>query len=131
MRLTGTVCVVGMCLVLGRGTARADAPPLPPAPVPVEPVRAPEPPPRRSEHEASVGLRLPLDTYNAANTVPWLDGTSTDIGDLSVIFKYVLWRDEEEGHLISAGLAVTPPTGPGSFAGSNYIKGFHNTGLQP
>jgi hypothetical protein len=81
--------------------------------------------------DASVGLRLPLDTYNAANTVPGLDGTSTDIGDLTVIFKYVLWRDEAAGHLISAGLAVTPPTGPGSFAGSENLKVFHNTSLQP
>jgi hypothetical protein len=81
--------------------------------------------------DASFGLRLPLDTYNAANTVPGLDGTSTDIGDLSVIFKYVVWRDEKAGHLISAGLAITPPTGPGSFAGSENIKGFHNTSLQP
>jgi hypothetical protein len=81
--------------------------------------------------DASFGLRLPLNTYNAANTVPGLDGTSTDIGDLSCIFKYVVWRDEAEGHLVSAGLAVTPPTGPGSFAGSNNIKGFHNTSLQP
>jgi hypothetical protein len=84
-----------------------------------------------SSGEASIGLRLPLNTYNAANTVPGLDGTSTDIGDLSVIFKYVLWRDEEGGHLISAGLAVTPPTGPGSFAGSENLKVFHNTSLQP
>ncbi len=80
---------------------------------------------------ASIGLRLPLDTYNAANTVPGLDGTSTDIGDLTVIFKYLLWRDDEAGHLFSAGLAVTPPTGPGSFAGSENIKGFHVTTLQP
>ncbi|HJT77932.1 MAG TPA: hypothetical protein VJ739_12085 [Gemmataceae bacterium] len=79
----------------------------------------------------SVGLRLPLDTYNASSTVPGLDGTSTDIGDLSVIFKRVLWQDPETGSLFSAGLAVTPPTGPGSFAGSENIKRFHATGLQP
>jgi hypothetical protein len=83
------------------------------------------------EQTGSLGLRLPLNTYNAANTVPGLDGTSTDIGDLSVIFKRVLWQDTETGSLLSAGLAVTPPTGPGSFAGSNNIKVFHNTTLQP
>lgn len=81
--------------------------------------------------DASIGLRLPLDTYNAANTVPGLDGTSTDIGDLTVIFKYVVWRDDAAGHVVSAGLAVTAPTGPGSFAGSENLKGFHNTSLQP
>ncbi len=79
----------------------------------------------------SVGLRLPLNTYNAANNIPGLDGTSTDIGDLSVIIKWLLWRDLATGSLVSAGLAVTPPTGPGSFAGSNDIKVFHHTGLQP
>jgi hypothetical protein len=79
----------------------------------------------------SFGLRLPLNTFNAANTVPWLDGTSTDIGDLGIIFKYLLWSDPDTGNLISAGLLITAPTGPGSFAGSNNIKVFHNTGLQP
>jgi hypothetical protein len=80
---------------------------------------------------ASVGLRLPLNTYNATHTIANLDGTSTDIGDLTVIFKDVLWENRDTGGLLSAGLAVTPPTGPGSFAGSNEIKVFHNTVLQP
>ncbi len=80
---------------------------------------------------SSVGVRLPLNTYNAANTVPALDGTSTDIGDLAVTFKRVLWQDAATGDLLSAGLAVIPPTGPGSFAGSENIKRFHTTGLQP
>jgi hypothetical protein len=80
---------------------------------------------------SSVGLRLALDTFNAANSVPGLDGTSTDIGDLSIIFKEVLWQDRATGRLLSAGLAVTPTTGPGSFAGSNDIKVYHNTSLQP
>jgi hypothetical protein len=79
----------------------------------------------------SFGLRLPLNTFNAANTVPWLDGTSTDVGDLGILFKKVLWSDPATGNLISAGLLITAPTGPGSFAGSNNIKVFHNTGLQP
>jgi hypothetical protein len=83
------------------------------------------------DHQSSVGLRLPLATYNAANTVPWMDGTSTDLGDLSIIFKRVVWEDCAKGALVSVGLAVTPPTGPGSFAGSNYLKVFHTTGLQP
>jgi hypothetical protein len=79
----------------------------------------------------SLGLRLPLNTFNAANNVPGLDGTSTDIGDLGVIFKRVLRSDTDSGDLVSAGLLVTAPTGPGSFAGSEHLKVFHNTGLQP
>jgi hypothetical protein len=84
-----------------------------------------------ADGSGSMGLRLALDTFNAANSVPGLDGTSTDLGDLSVIFKEVLWQDRGTGRLLSAGLAVTPPTGPGSFAGANDIKVFHNTSLQP
>lgn len=84
-----------------------------------------------SEGDCSIALRLPLNTFNAANRVPGLDGTSTDIGDLAVIFKWLLCRDADTGSLLSGGLAVIAPTGPGSFAGSNDIKVFHHTGLQP
>src|SRR5262249_31252811 len=44
--------------------------------------------------------------------------------------KGVLWHNDS-GSLLSSGLAITAPTGPGSFAGSNSIKVFHNTSLQP
>jgi hypothetical protein len=84
-----------------------------------------------ADNSASFGMRLPLTTYNAANTVPGLDGTSTDIGDLSLIFKQVFWDDECTGSLLSGGLAITPTTGPGSYAGSNNLKVFHTTTLQP
>jgi hypothetical protein len=80
---------------------------------------------------ASIGLRLPLDTFNATHPPSNLDGTSTDIGDLTVILKEVLWENRETGNLLSAGLAITTPTGPGSFAGSREIKVFHNTVLEP
>jgi|ERR1043166_2561411 hypothetical protein len=79
----------------------------------------------------SVGLRLPINTYNAANSVPGLDGTSTDIGDLTIFWKFRIWNDPDTGSLISTGLAVTPPTATGSFAGSNHTKVFHNTSMQP
>jgi hypothetical protein len=78
----------------------------------------------------SFGLRLPLATFNAAGTVPGLDGTSTDLGDLSIIFKEVFWEGRG-GNLLSGGLAVVAPTATGSFAGSNNIKVFHHTSLQP
>ncbi len=82
------------------------------------------------EHRGSFGLRLPLNTYYAQNTVDGLDGTSTDLGDLTVFWKYRLWKDDA-GSLLSAGLAVTPTTASGSFAGSTGIKVFHTTSLQP
>jgi hypothetical protein len=79
----------------------------------------------------SFGLRLPLNTYNAANSVDGLDGTSTDLGDLTAFWKFRLWKDDASGSLLSAGLAVTPTTSIGSFAGSTGTKVFHNTCLQP
>jgi hypothetical protein len=83
-----------------------------------------------SDGNASVGLRLPIQTYNASGPLPGLDGASTDIGDLSIIFKWLLWQNAA-GSLISTGLAVTPPTGPSPFAGSRDLAIFHNTCLQP
>jgi hypothetical protein len=80
--------------------------------------------------DASIGLRLPLDTLDAHSPIPNLDGSHTDIGDLSVILKYAFWRNRETGSLVSGGLAVTVPTGPSSFADSS-VTTFHNTVLQP
>ena len=39
--------------------------------------------------------------------------------------------DPETGSLISAGLVVTPPTGPGTFAGAKYIQSIQTTTIQP
>jgi hypothetical protein len=79
----------------------------------------------------SFGLRLPINTYNAANTVPGLDGTSSDLGDLAAFWKYRIWSDDATGSVLSLGLAVVPTTATGSFGGSNNLKVFHNTCLQP
>jgi hypothetical protein len=82
---------------------------------------------------ASVGLRLPLDTWHLSDgTLP--GGTSTDIGDLDVIFKYALLEDRASGSLLSAGLVVTTPTGPSFFANLRLpdLVGAHpDTLLQP
>jgi hypothetical protein len=83
------------------------------------------------DQTCSFGLRLPLQTYNAANTITGLDGTGTDLGDLSAFWKFRLWRDNATGSMLSAGLAVTPTTETGSFAGTPNLKVFHNTCLQP
>ena len=76
-------------------------------------------------------MRLPLNTLSADSDVPGLGGSSTDIGDLSVILKYAVMRDRETGDVISAGLAVTAPTGPNDFAGFNNIQSLHEATLQP
>jgi hypothetical protein len=82
------------------------------------------------DSSASIGLRLPLNTLSAGSTVAGLGGTDTDVGDLTAILKYAFWRNPGAGNLLSAGLAVTAPTGPGHFAGSA-IPTTHETVLEP
>ncbi len=81
---------------------------------------------------ASIGFRMPLNTITLKSTanVPGLGGTSTAPGDLSVFVKYLLW-DDRKGNLISAGLQVTPPTGPGAFGGRKYYSFYRDTQIQP
>jgi hypothetical protein len=80
---------------------------------------------------ASIGLRLPLNTLDDESITPGLAGTNTDIGDLSVIFKYAFWQDRGTGDLLSIGLAATFPTGPDAFAGAPAIASLHETTLEP
>jgi hypothetical protein len=54
---------------------------------------------------ASIGVRLPY----TQDTGPL---GSSDIGDLSLTFKYALYRNTETGSAISGGLVATLPTGP-------------------
>lgn len=81
---------------------------------------------------ASIGLRVPINTLSSESfSVPGFDRTSTAVGDLSVIFKYILCQSDDGGNLLSAGLAVTAPTGPDQFANSDAVTSFHSTLLQP
>jgi hypothetical protein len=82
------------------------------------------------EGAASVGLRLPLNTLSADSAPTGVSGSSTDVGDLSVLLKALLYRSEDGRQLVSAGLAVTAPSGPGSFAGAGGGR-FWDTTLQP
>jgi len=81
---------------------------------------------------ASIGFRVPLNTITlkSAADVPGLGGTSTAPGDLSIFLKYAVY-DDERGNLISLGLQVTAPTGPGAFGGSKYYSYFRDTQIQP
>jgi hypothetical protein len=86
------------------------------------------------DRNASIGLRLPLDTLTATDGItPGSGGTFTDIGDLTITGKLIVWEARNSGSLISAGLAVTVPTGSDTFAGSPtaIIDNFHDTLLQP
>ena len=84
---------------------------------------------------ASFGLRLPIDTLFASSTIKGNfakpGGVSTAVGNLSIFTKFLVRMDPETGSLISAGLVVTPPTGPGTFAGAKFIQSIQTTTIQP
>ena len=83
----------------------------------------------------SIGVRLPLDQLTSTPTVParfkQFGGTSTALDDMDIYAKYILKQDPRTGSLISVGLAVTPTTGGGSFAGAKYIQYINTTLFQP
>jgi hypothetical protein len=83
------------------------------------------------EGNVSAGLRLPLNTLSADSTVPGLAGQSTDVGDLAIILKALLWRDLESGSVLSTGMLISTPTGPNSFAGYPFVVGYHEATLEP
>jgi hypothetical protein len=88
------------------------------------------------DYRSSIGLRLPLNTITADSRVNdplgRFGGTDTSLGDLNIFLKHILLEDQETGSLLSGGLAVTAPTGPASFAGSDFFtSAFHSTTLQP
>jgi hypothetical protein len=72
---------------------------------------------------ASFGLRAPL--YEQEGDGSFGHG---DIGDLTLILKYALINDHASGDVLSAGLALTAPTGP---AVSTVAGNVHDVLLQP
>jgi hypothetical protein len=80
----------------------------------------------------SVGLILPLNTLTLQSPVTSLNGTHTALGDLSVFGRYALYGDRPNNNWISAGLAVTAPTGASNFAGLDTLSPVpHAATLQP
>jgi hypothetical protein len=77
------------------------------------------------DRTASVELRLPLATLDVASDIPGLASTDTNIGDVSIAFKYAPYINFETGNAVSVGLVVTAPTGPQEF------NPFNTTILQP
>lgn len=78
----------------------------------------------------SVGMRLPINTLTASSPYPGIGGSNTSLGNMTFFAKGVLWEDEETGNLISNGLAITTPNGPGSFAGAPYANGIRDAQIQ-
>jgi len=83
------------------------------------------------EGRASVGLRLPINNLSSKASLPGFGGTSTAVGDLAAIVKYAFWDDRDAGNLMSVGLMVSMPTGPGDFAGARGFRSPRNTALTP
>ena len=80
---------------------------------------------------ASIGLRMPLNTLTADSRMPGLGGTNTAVGNVTAFAKLILWQDQSGRNLISGGLAVTGPNGPTRFAGAPSAFGFHDAQIQP
>jgi hypothetical protein len=86
--------------------------------------------------QGSFGIQAPLNSVTAQSTVPKqfgnYGGSSTAVGDMTIYAKYILVEDREAGNLLSAGLAVSPPTGPGRFAGlTSFASVASTTTFQP
>jgi hypothetical protein len=80
---------------------------------------------------ASLGLRVPVNTLTADSRIPGLGGTNTSFGNLTAFAKAILWQNQGGQNLISGGLAVTAPNSPTRFAGSPAVAGFHDAQIQP
>jgi hypothetical protein len=80
---------------------------------------------------ASIGLRLPIDTLWTNSTNPGLRNNSTAAGNMTIFSKYVLYANPQAGNLLSGGLALTVPNGPSSFGGSPTVQGFREVAFQP
>jgi hypothetical protein len=74
--------------------------------------------------DASIGMRLPF-IENEGGVL----GNDSDVGDLSIVFKYALINCHETGNVLSTGMVLTLNTGASFIpAGSPDI---HDTLLQP
>jgi hypothetical protein len=68
--------------------------------------------------DASIGLRLPIFQLTGSP-----DFEDSHIGDLSILFKYALYRDRHSGNLLCAGMVLSTPTGQGvQVAGQSTIN---------
>jgi hypothetical protein len=88
------------------------------------------------EGRGSFGLRFPINNLTADPIIrQGFEGfrtpTRTAVGNLDIFTKYVLKANPQTGSLISVGLLVSAPTGPGRFAGAPYIFGINDVSFQP
>src|SRR4029077_3947878 len=50
---------------------------------------------------ASIGLRMPINTLTADSPLKGLGGTNTAVGNLTVFSKLILWQDQKGRNLVS------------------------------
>jgi hypothetical protein len=79
----------------------------------------------------SICLRLPLNTLDTQSGFQNIDGSHTGLGDLTVVGRYALYRDSANDNWITAGLAITTPSGPSTIAGIGAPSITHSTLFQP
>lgn len=87
-----------------------------------------------NEGRGSIGVRFPINNLTAdpIPSAPTLrTPTSTAVGNLDVFAKYILESNPATGSLISTGVLLTTPTGPGRFAGAPYLHGLNDFAFQP
>lgn len=85
-----------------------------------------------NEGKGSFGLRFPIDNVAGVSTLKGFQTPgSTATGDMTLFAKYILEQNLQTGSLVSAGLAITPPTAPGRFAGAPWTFGINSTYVQP
>lgn len=77
-------------------------------------------------NRASVGVRIPYTVLDSKD-----DGAinSSNIGDITLTSKYVLWDDERTGDVLSIGCLVTIPTQETAF--DEFGQPFRSTLIQP
>ena len=87
-----------------------------------------------NDGKGSFGMRLPIDNLTA-DPLPTdktlRTPTRTAVGNFDLFVKYVLEADPKTGSLLSAGLLLSTPTGPGRFAGAPYVYGLNDLSIQP
>ncbi|AWM37195.1 hypothetical protein GobsT_48660 [Gemmata obscuriglobus] len=77
--------------------------------------------------DASFGMRLPFQQQYGPSEL----GSSHTIGDLTLLFKYAFVNDAQTGNVVSAGLALTVPTGSGDVILADGSQAPHSVLFQP
>ncbi|HEX3872350.1 MAG TPA: hypothetical protein VHV77_18020 [Pirellulales bacterium] len=98
---------------------------------------------------SSIAVRVPIYTVAAGSQTVYGYGgqsqtfgtftgetqTQTSVGDLTITYKKALLYDPRYGNILSAGVAVTAPTGPNTIGGGTAlytVNGIQHTGsIQP